>query len=506
MNLQENSANKKEQGKTKEKNQPGSEMEMQTQSFPFHRSMRGKLILGLCSVLLLGILAILASTYAVWRMEDKIKIIEAFYELNQEVLEMRRSEKNFLLFHEKKDLMSALNYLDQVRESMARIKKNIPKRFEQMDPSYDIRLAEYERVFLQLVDVDISRWKKARLVEELRDRGHVFTSLLLDMNNRARKRVENLVRNYVKISFIILAVAVVLGMIFLIFLVHWIMSPMEAIRLAAARIMQGEMESIPIDKDIRESIESIELVNSLNKMLAALDAKQNQLIQSAKLVAIGKVTAGIAHEINNPLNNISLTAEVLLDDLPNLDCRERMEMVEDIVTQSERAREVVHHLLEFSRGQRTEAMVKVNLVQIVKDSLTLLKNQFRLSKIQQEVSQSQKEVIVHGDANQLKQVLVNMMLNAIQAMEPGGNLTLHISANNHTGKGIILVKDTGPGIPKEIQANIFDPFFTTKNSGTGLGLSLSHSIIREHDGEIQLESEIGKGTLFRILIPLAEPE
>ena len=286
-----------------------------------------------------------------------------------------------------------------------------------------------------------------------------------------------------------------------IYLIRRIVNPLEFICRAASRIMEGELSTIPMVPGPDRSREEIELVNSLNLMLRFLETKQNQLIQSAKLATIGKVTAGIAHEINNPLNNIYLTAEVLLEDLPNIECAERLEMVNDILNQAERAREVVHHLLSFSRSKQSTTLEKINLVALVKQTLVFLKNQIRIGQIAVHTEMPEGSITISGNPNHLQQVFVNIILNAIQAMGPGGLLTIRVEAG--TGPmARVVISDNGPGIPEEVKTHIFDPFFTTKSEGTGLGLSVSNSIIEDHDGEITLQSEEGKGTTFYISLPL----
>jgi len=318
--------------------------------------------------------------------------------------------------------------------------------------------------------------------------------------------VEEEARRYREMSLIILVTALLVGAVLCIFLVRWIVQPLKAIRQATGRIMVGEMSTIPMGPAIKSSIEGVELVESLNKMLSALEAKQNQLIQSTKLAAIGKVTAGIAHEINNPLNNISLTAEVLLEDLPNLDCSERMEMVRDVLVQADRAREVVRHLLDFSRTRKPTAREKVNLLKLLSASMVLLKNQLRIAQVETEASFSEEPLLVLGNPNQLQQVLVNIILNGIQAMKPGGTLRLSASADHARQEALLTISDTGSGIPVASQAHIFDPFFTTKNDGTGLGLAVSYAIIRDHHGDITLESSPEHGTTFRVVLPLLGEE
>ncbi|MFZ5775238.1 MAG: sensor histidine kinase [Thermodesulfobacteriota bacterium] len=465
------------------------------------KSIRGKLILSLLVIAGLGITATLTCLYAMWRIEDKVRIIESFYELNQKVLEVRRYEKNYLLYSNPKDLMSALDYIDQVRAAVAGVKEVLPRDQGTLQTFHDEELGGYETVAHRLMEEGIDQRAQKVLEGSLRKYGQDITSRIFAMDARARVQVEREVANFKKTSLGILALAILLGLALSISLLRWIMRPLMAIREAAAQIMDGKLRSIPMDEAVNCSVEGIELVNSLNLMLQTLNTKQDQLVQSEKLAAIGKVTAGIAHEINNPLNNISLTAEVLLEEFADQEPDERLGMIREILVQSDRAREVVHHLLAFSRNRKTNATMSVDLVKLVTDSITLVRNQFRLGGITCDYQHPDAPVRLIANPNQLQQVLVNMMLNAVQAMQPGGMLRLRVTEAE--GQALLTIGDTGAGIPQEMLPHIFDPFFTTKNDGTGLGLSLSYSIIKDHQGNIAVESEEGRGTTFRITLPLA---
>ena len=467
--------------------------------FPGIRSIRGKLLVMISIVAGLGIIATATASFALWRMEDKIRIIESFYELNQKVLEIRRHEKNYFLFNDRKDLLNALDYVDQVRASIVAVKAVLLENKSELEFLYDEELGRYETISRQLLRDELFPRTKQSLENALRKHGQNITKSIFEMDTKARIRVEREVAGYQKTAVLILALAVGLGSVLILYMMRWIMRPLTAIREASSRIKRGEMSSIPMNSDIQCSVEGIELVNSLNLMLQALNAKQNQLVQSEKLAAIGKVTAGIAHEINNPLNNISLTAEVLLEDLPNLACSERMDMVRDILVQSDRAREVVHHLLEFSRTRKSNIMVPVDLVALMESSIALVKNQFRLGGIVHNFHHPDQPVLVSGTPNHLQQVLVNLMLNAVQAMQPDGRLDLAVSVQGQEAR--VVVSDTGAGIAPEALTRIFDPFFTTKNEGTGLGLSLSYAIVKDHGGDIEVDSEPGRGTTFTLIFP-----
>lgn len=467
------------------------------------RSLRGKIIVSLLAMYLLGSLAAIAALFSTSRVESKIEVIESFYELNEKILETRRHEKNFLLYGNNSDLISALGYLDEVRVAL-RPMESFFVTDEKASLARSADIEEYGRILKQLNTSQLSPKKVSLLKAKLRRLGHELTKVVLGMDTRARQIVELEARRYREMSLVILVTALLLGAVLCFLLVRWIVQPLQAIRKATGRIMVGEMDTIPMGPAIRSSIEGVELVESLNKMLSVLEAKQNQLIQSTKLAAIGKVTAGIAHEINNPLNNISLTAEVLLEDLPSLDCAERLDMVRDVVVQADRAREVVRHLLDFSRTRKPTAWEEVDLVKLVTASLVLLKNQLRIGQIETETSFPDEQLLVMGNPNQLQQVMVNIILNGIQAMTPGGRLQISAVAERERKLAVLAISDTGAGIPLETQAQIFDPFFTTKNDGTGLGLSVSYAIVRDHRGDITLESSPDHGTTFRIILPLQE--
>ncbi len=278
----------------------------------------------------------------------------------------------------------------------------------------------------------------------------------------------------------------------------WVIAPLERIRKSVSTIMEGESTTLPIES-AANCKECAELVYAINKMLHALECKHHQLIQSEKMAALGRVTASIAHEINNPLNNILLSADLLLEeqDIPP----ETEEVLKDIVTQTVRARKIVRHLLEFSRAGKPTAKAQIDLIGLINETLNMLRQQLKMGKIKVFKELPNSFVCIEGNPTQLQQVLVNIILNSIEAMDAGGQLMIRLEKTST--EAIIKIADTGPGIPPEVADHIFDPFYTTKTKGTGLGLSVSYGIVKEHDGDIRLESEPGKGAVFYIHLPLA---
>ncbi|MEW6220556.1 MAG: ATP-binding protein [Thermodesulfobacteriota bacterium] len=468
-------------------------------------SIRGKVVVSLFLMAAVGLTATVAAQTGLTRIADKIRVIESFYELNQKILETRRHEKNFLLYGTASDLLDALEYLRKVQAAIAQVRRLAPPSAARIIPD-EAELATYSRLLQALGDPRQTAEVRGRVKEEIRRRGQILTNKVLEMDTLAREHAEAEARRYQNLSFAIIFVYLLTSIAVAALLIRWIVGPLAAIRRAAARVMAGELALIPLDQTIGRSVEGLELAKSLNRMLDALAAKQAQLLQSAKMAVVGQVTAGIAHEINNPLNNIVLTAEVLLEDLPNLDCAERLEMVNDVLVQADRAREVVRRLLDFSRSRRETGWEEVDLARLARAGVDLLKNQMRLDQITAAIHLPAEPVLVLANLYQLQQVLVNILLNGMQAAGQGGHISVTVSRDDEAGRALVTVTDSGPGIPPQIRAQIFDPFFTTKAGGTGLGLPVSHAIIREHHGEIRVTSEPGEGATFAVVLPLLKRE
>ena len=266
------------------------------------KSIKHKLTISLLIVYLLSSLATIFAQFSLARVEAKISVIELLDELSQKVLETRRSEKNYLLYGNAEDLQDAQDYLGQVQAEVHSLQsveafpvKNLPE--------YDKKLDDYADS-LQKLNMRVGTLIPETLKEEVHRSGHIFTAYVLEQDNLLRKEITSAALQARKLSQIILALALLLGIFLTVYLIRRIVNPLEFICRAASRIMDGELSTIPMVPGPDRSREEIELVDSLNLMLRFLETKQDQLVQSAKLATIGKVTAGIAHEINNPLNNI----------------------------------------------------------------------------------------------------------------------------------------------------------------------------------------------------------
>ncbi len=225
---------------------------------------------------------------------------------------------------------------------------------------------------------------------------------------------------------------------------------------------------------------------------------EEQMSQTEKLTSLGLLAAGVAHEVNTPLAVISNYIQMLAKQMPDGDPRQSI--IEKIVKQTFRASEIVNNLLNFSRTGAPEA-ADIDLNRVVEETLSLVSHPLKTSQIQVVKHLGETLPAVRGSANKLQQVFLNLFLNARDAM-PGGGL-LEVRTGAHNGSVEIEVVDTGAGIPREHIHRIFDPFFTTKANGrgTGLGLSVSYGIIKEHSGKIDVRSTPGKGTSFHVEFP-----
>jgi two-component system, NtrC family, sensor kinase len=227
---------------------------------------------------------------------------------------------------------------------------------------------------------------------------------------------------------------------------------------------------------------------------------ERRLVQADKLSSIGLLAAGVAHEVNTPLAVISTYAQMLAKQISGDE--QKAPLLEKIARQTFRASEIVNSLLNFSRTSPTE-FVSVDVNKTIKETLALMEHQFIKSSVKTTLHFDEALPRIKGNPGKLQQVFLNLFLNARDAMEAGGSLSVKTSA--HDGRVWVKVGDSGSGIARENLEKIFDPFFTTKGAkkGTGLGLSVSYGIVREHGGNIEVESEIGAGTRFELSFPEA---
>ncbi len=311
-----------------------------------------------------------------------------------------------------------------------------------------------------------------------------------------------LLRNLILVALILLAVSAVVSVVW----ARQITGPLEWLTGASRKIGRGEFQT---QVQVRSRDEIGALAESFNTMAAELHQRDTelreahtQLVQSEKLAAFGQLGAGIAHEVKNPLAGILACAQISLRQAEEgTTLRKNVELIE---RETRRCKTIIDNLLKFARQEKA-LFADVDLNSALADAAAIANHQLELSHVKVHQDLATDLPVVRGNANQLQQVVLNLLINAQQAMkQQGGNVWL-TSRAVETGVEV-QVRDDGPGIPKEIQKKIFEPFFTTKpnGEGTGLGLSVSFGILKEHRGEIAVESEPGKGTTFTLSLPHPE--
>ena len=254
--------------------------------------------------------------------------------------------------------------------------------------------------------------------------------------------------------------------------------------------------------DIKYIIGTFFDITDRKKAEEALKKQSTQLIQAKKLASLGVLTAGVAHELNNPLNNISTSIQIVLEELEEGNIEFKRNRLLEAEEQVERARDIVRALLEFSR-EKSLSFKRVQFKNLVEKAIDLIKGQlpFEIS-INMEVPE---DFEVNLDPKRIRQVLINLILNSIQAMTEGGVLTIKAweGQENDVKMFYFQIQDTGHGISKHDFDKIFDPFFTTKvvGKGSGLGLSISHSVIEQHGGRVDVGSIPGEKTIFTVMLP-----
>ncbi|MBI4654510.1 MAG: HAMP domain-containing protein [Nitrospirae bacterium] len=245
------------------------------------------------------------------------------------------------------------------------------------------------------------------------------------------------------------------------------------------------------------------LIQRFNYMGVRLEEREKELLQSKKLVAIGTLASGVAHELNNPLSNIYTTAQRLKKNMGDEYPPFIIKGLEDIFNQTMRVKKIVSELLEFTRGREPQPR-KIEFNELIRNAYLHISDVVSTEKIRFSLGAPRDKINVFVDPEQMEQVFINLFRNAVEAMSGEGNLAVSAEPDYKLNNLIIKITDTGKGMSQETIEKIFEPFFTTKDKGTGLGLAIVYNIIRKHGGDIQVKSEEGKGTTFVITLPLKE--
>jgi two-component system NtrC family sensor kinase len=277
--------------------------------------------------------------------------------------------------------------------------------------------------------------------------------------------------------------------------------PIENLVDANRRLAQGNM-TVRVD-DFGPG-ELGELGHSFNTMVETLNCIQQELLHKEKLASVGQLSAGVAHEINNPLASILLFSEMMYKDCEENDPRRND--LEMIINETKRCKIIVADLLNFARQQEVMAQ-DTHLPELLNQTIDLVSHLPSYKGVEIKRHYSSEVSTIQGDPEQLQQVFTNLLNNAAEAMPKGGTIAVDLCKVNRDSVEV-RITDTGAGIPPENMSQLFTPFFTTKGpgKGTGLGLSISYGIIKMHRGQIQVQSQEGQGTTFAVILPIQLPD
>lgn len=445
--------------------------------------------------------------YVSHQVESKLRFLEIVNDYMLEIQQARRYEKNFFLYGT--NLSDALEnvysakaiYLGDAEEL-----KNIlgSDKYNKMIQN----LERYETLLKVLSELESRKSESSSYREEvkgieleLREQGQRMVSYGEDLIKREKEALSDTLLWSRRIHIYALVFLLALLFVNAYFLGRRILGTINRFSNYAKRIATGDFTPITPARPFRD--EFTDLAIAINQMILQLESREVGLIQAHKMRAVGTLTAGVAHELNNPLNNITLTAHMLLEDFERLSDEEKKDMLKDVVAEAGRSKSIISNLLDFAR-ESTSQVEPLDLEKLLRETISLSANQLRLSGVKIELSSTGYLPRVHGDSQQLRQVFLNLILNAVDASNKGGKIQVLLTPADEPGYVAVKVVDFGKGIPEHILGNIFDPFFTTKpkGKGTGLGLSVSQGIVAKHGGRIRVTSKEGHGTTFTVTLPV----
>ena len=469
-------------------------------------------------------------------IEKKIIFGEAISEFFDTTLEIRRFEKNLFLYEKQPDYDENVRYVSQAQDI---IDRNIAgftsvATAEQIS-TLQVSLAKYKDLMEQYEQTskqDMTR--KNMYAAKVRVTGKTIITSAEDISKTERRSLQQILNNSQRvliISIVLLSLAAIaIGQI----LSRMVVKPLKSLEESMGVIAEGTFDRIAIDSKDREIVS---LTRAFNKMLKELERHERHLIQSEKLASLGTLLSGVAHELNNPLSNISSSNQILMEEFRDalkkhpsatwpVDPGFSQDLIHQINDQTDRARNIVRSLLDFSRDREFKKE-SISLKGLFEETIQFVKGQVP-TKIAIHLSVPD-DIVIFVDKQRIQQAFLNLIKNSLDAfINDEGTVTIKAEKRRaiddiedekigiynylkYRGKCTleqdtvdIEIADSGSGIPLDVLPKIFDPFFTTKDvgKGSGLGLFIVHEIIQEHDGCIAVDSEPGKGTTFLIRLPI----
>lgn len=450
-------------------------------------------------------------------LEDRLDWSTAVSGFLDATLEMRRFEKNFFLYNQEEDAVSALDYADTARlllQEHAATYRRLGATTEQ--EQLQAWLERYiDRLTRLLTASSLDAAARHAMEGEIRELGRDLSASAERISENEHRAMRELLNTARTTLVGLLAAITLFSLVLAHVLTRSVVQPLRGLEQDLLDVGRGTLDTLPAHS--RES-EIVSFTQAFNRTLHELELRRRHLLQSEKLASLGTLVSGVAHELNNPLSNISTATQLLVEEFDRAPPDLARAWLCDIEEQTDRARRIVSTLLDFSR-ESPFALRPTSLRSVLEKSLTLLGAQVpRDCHIQLDVD---PEVVIEADAQKLQQVFVNLLGNAIDA----GARHVRVQVPARLDEGVleqyiwtqspppeeqsaamacISVSDDGPGIAAELLPKLFDPFFTTKDvgHGSGLGLYVVEEIVQQHGGCVGVSSTPEQGTTFLIRLPV----
>jgi len=430
-------------------------------------------------------------------MQTKLRFVEIADDLNATFLEMRLTEKNYFINQNRDLLIDIQDKIQEAEQSLDIAGKDI---IRSIGENKYVLLKSHLKQYSDIVNkVQQNPHWDTDLNSKLGAEGKILREFSKSITSLERNAVNDIISRSKFILlysfFAILICAVTMSH----FISRKILLSLREIEKLAKSISKGNFKRIEgaIPEDEFGSV-----MAAINSMSEELMNREDALVQSKKLASLGILTAGVAHELTNPLNNISMIAQTFTEMYDNLGKAQIIECMDNVEKETERIMAIIKNLIDFSKPKEAH-LKETDINAVMQKTLMLMQNMLDISNINTKLNFVPDLPHVLIDEDQIMQVMVNLITNAIQSMQAGKSLFLATRLGKSRDSVEIQVMDTGQGIPREFLPHVFDPFFCTKGEGgTGLGLCVSHGIIKSHNGEIRVESKVGVGTTFTIELPI----
>jgi two-component system, NtrC family, sensor kinase len=474
-------------------------------NLPGKRSIITRIILSYIALMMIIVFSTGILYYNILLLTNISENIETIGELSNDVLEMRRFEKNYLLYNNPQVFDMNQHYIDKIESIL--ISRNERLGLILGDSQLRDLTGSVNEYKLYMSRISSGSKKIAELAEVIRRTGFIITETTEAAFKREREKQMFYTSSVNVFLFLLIITGILFGILIGVMVTGSVVKPIKQLERGIRKISEGDFESLTFKMQDRE-FDSLTI--AINRMITELDHRKEHLVQSQKMESMGIMASGMAHELNNPLSNISSSCQILSEEIESnnaeseqADIEFRRKLLKQIKQQCERAQIIVKTILDYGRSSPMQYNYE-NLSDVLNETLSLIKiADFKNIIIKLNILNN---INISIDKQRFQQALINIIINSIDAMD-GKKGEINISAETKENKVFLSIKDQGNGITGDSINKIFDPFYTTKaaGKGTGLGLYIAYEIIKNHGGEMKFRSSSEEGTEMTIILPYENP-